>query len=112
MQTSQRRVLLVGIALEFAATLLPSWTRVESVDTQNGVALITQSAGFHPLFQPPTRGLSQAIDFGRLSLMWILIALGCAFVWVWVSRREPAVAPGSGDSTSTGLADAGDRGRS
>lgn len=94
MTIPHRRILLVGIALEFLVTLVPSWTRVELVETGTGAVLVTQSAGFAPLFQPPTRGLSQSIDFARLSLMWIVIALACAFVWVWLRR------PANGQSAS------------
>lgn len=86
MRKVHRRILLTGITLELIATLVPQWTRTELKTVGDSQVLVTQSAGFFPLFQPPTVGIGQSIDFGRQLIMWMMIALVCAFAWVWVSR--------------------------
>lgn len=90
MRKAHRRILLTGITLEFIATLVPQWTRTELQTVGDRQVLVTQSAGFFPLFQPPTVGIGQSIDFGRQIIMWLLIALACAFAWAWVSKPAPA----------------------
>ena len=94
MRASHWRILLTALTCEVAVTLVPQWTRLELVPAgpSGAVHPVTQSAGFHFLFAPPTAGLSQAIDFGRLALSWLLVALVAALVWGWTLRppRGPA----------------------
>lgn len=60
LRPSQRRILLTGLATEFLVTLVPQWTRIELVPAgpAGSVLAVTQSAGFHLLFMPPTTGIS------------------------------------------------------
>ena len=97
MRASHRRILFTALASELAVTLVPQWTRLEFVAAGPGgtVHPVMQSAGFHFLFAPPTAGLSQAIDFGRLGLTWLLVAQLAALAWLWTLR--PSSGPASSD---------------
>jgi hypothetical protein len=74
---AQKNIVVVACLVIAAMGVFPPWL-VEGTDVDNRPAVITDSAGYAPLWSPP-RQLSPRwfsgwrVDLGRLSCQWIAV---------------------------------------
>jgi hypothetical protein len=98
--TRGKAIVTVAGALIALSALFPPW---EYTFSRPGASKAIEPAGHYFLFDPPSKKIpgnafsGVSLDFGRLVLIWCVVALGAGIAYLWVSHvNSPAIAAPGG----------------